>query len=55
MSLIGERCIKSEKQWGLKDSRYHLVDMIELDDGLFETSTSENEKKNLKKGRGKQK
>ena len=40
---------------GVRDDRYKLADMLELDDGFLETSTPESTKKNLKRGRGSQK
>lgn len=40
---------------GQRDDLYALEDMIELDDAFFETETSEQEKKKLKRGRGSKK
>tara|TARA_B100000780_G_C20821487_1_gene326386 strand:- start:289 stop:519 length:231 start_codon:yes stop_codon:yes gene_type:complete len=40
---------------GLRDDQYKLTDILELDDGFFESSTSESTKKNLKRSRGSQK
>ena len=33
-----------------RDDLYKLADMLELNDGLFETSTPESTKKNIKRG-----
>ena len=46
---------KIREAMGLRDDQYKLADMLELDDGFFETSTPESTKKNLKRGRGSQK
>jgi hypothetical protein len=46
---------KIREAMGVRDDRYKLADMLELDDGFFETSTPESTKKNLKRGRGSQK
>ena len=40
---------------GKRDDRYKLEDMIEFDEGYFETETKESDKQNLKHGRGSQK
>src|SRR5690606_14423413 len=37
---------------GQRDDQYVLEDMIELDDGFFETETKKKDKKRLKRGRG---
>jgi hypothetical protein len=38
-----------------RDSRYRFVDMVEFDEGYFETETKDIDKQNLKRGRGSQK
>lgn len=40
---------------GKRDDRYKLEDMIEFDEGYFETETKESDKQNLKRGRGSKK
>ncbi len=39
---------------GMRDDMYNLSDMVELDEGYFEKSVSENTKSKLKRGRGSQ-
>lgn len=39
---------------GKRDDRYKLEDMVEFDEGYFETATKESDKQNLKRGRGSQ-
>jgi len=46
---------KIREVMGFRDDQYKLADMLELDDGFFETSTPESTKKNLMRGRGSQK
>lgn len=40
---------------GKRDDRYKLEDMVEFDEGYFETETKESDKQNLKRGHGSQK
>lgn len=40
---------------GKRDDRYKLNDMLELDEGYFETETKDIDKQNLKRVRGSQK
>jgi hypothetical protein len=46
---------KLRSAMGQRDDRYILEDMIELDDAFIETETTEQEKMNLKRGRGSEK
>lgn len=39
---------------GKRDSQYQLNDMVELDEGFFETEVSERVRSNLKRGKGSQ-
>ena len=46
---------KIRQAMGNRDSLYRLEDMVEFDEGYFATETTQQEKNNLKRGRGSQK